>query len=237
MLRKKHKCYTMKEEWVSDHRKTRVEHIKYECRNGCCLNGHWNEFYEIKPSEAEIVQTLEALEVKALQAARLREQRIEAKVNLNSDSAQLITINLDQNYKQIIKLQYAVLDKLKSMKTKWMTPDATASFEYYGKKGNWNPHVHCIISKTQKKGDIAQALNRVFYEKYNKKTKEKTRIHEYTLYAPVDVTDISKDTADNYINGDKQKAKMDAVNKDREYRDKYNVPHTFKINETNIIIS
>lgn len=235
-IAQKHRCYyeIKEEKKVGDgYKEVFVEHIKPSCLNSCCLGGDFNEFFKHRPTELELHQFIERLEVKgelAKEHARKRKQNLYCE---HSSDSQLITISIDQTYLQPIKAQYDILDRIRKSDYKWMTDDAIASFEYYGKDENWNPHVHLIITKTKKPSDIAQALNRVFYEKRNKKTGKDERVEQwkYCIYARVNCVDLTKEAANNYIHGDKADDKMAAVDKDREYREKNGVPHTIKIKD------
>ena len=227
ILKRRHSC---NEKYLWGNRST---YIKPECLQGCCCEGKYNEYFEKKPSEDEIHAWLSAFSIKGEQARRHADIVREAKINEGSSNAQLITINIDQNSKQPEKYLYAILDKLRQgKKKKWLSADALASFEFYGADENWNPHFHCVITKTVSAGTVAQSLNRIFYE-----TKTKERIKEFGLYKPCNVIDLPKEAGLNYINGDKALAKMGAVDKDHQYREERNIPHRFKIIETNIIIS
>ena len=229
ILKQKHSC--VKKSTFEDEER---EWIKPECREGCICEGKWNEFFNTKPDDTDIIRWLEAFSIKGEMARQHASHVRETKINASSSNAQLITINIDQQTKQPEKYLYAILDKLRQgKKKKWLTSDALASFEFYGADDNYNPHFHCIITKTMSAGCVAQALNRLFY--MNDKTK--TRIPDTGLYKPCNVIDLPKEAGLNYINGKKALAKMSAVDKDHEYREERNIPHRFKIYETNIIIS
>lgn len=232
ILAKKHDCYYHTKEYrsahPSDNREVITDHLKSACKNGCCLGGDWNEFFETKPTEAQLLTWIEDFTIKGKLAREHAEKRRKQKYCMSSPYSQLITISIDQEYKQPIKAQYDILDRIRKANYKWMTDDATASFEYYGKDGKWNPHVHFSITKTEKPSTIAQALNRVFYETADKKRVKKW---EYAIYSRVNCVDRPKETANNYIEGNKADDKMASVDKDKKFREENGIPHIFKIKD------
>ncbi len=227
ILKAKHSCI---KKWTFEG--VEREWTKPECETECCCEGKWNEFFDTKPTELDIVRWQEAFRIEGESAKRHAEAVRECKINSYSSNAQLITINIDQKSKQPEKYLYAILDKLRQgKKKKWLASDAIASFEFYGSDGNWNPHLHCVTTKLTPAGTTAQGLNRIFYE-----TKKKERIPDTGLYKPCNVIDLPKEAGLNYINGNKALAKMGAVDKDHQYREEKNIPHRFNITLENLII-
>lgn len=231
VISKKHSCYYKTMDWVSEAAPGRqlVEHIRPECLNGCCLNGDYNEFFKIKPTAAEIQQWMDEFEIKGYLAKQHNEERRKLLMSGKSSHSQLITINISQDYKQPIKAQWDIINALRDANYKWMSPDAVATFEYYGKDGKWNPHIHIVITRTTKRSTIEQQLTRKFF--MNHKTKERVKKWAYCIYKNVDVADRDKSRVMDYVNGIKAEEKMEGVNKDREYREKNGVPHLIKIKE------
>ena len=123
---------------------------------------------------------------------------------------QIVTICVDQKIDEAeaVKVQLDVVDKIRG-NYKWLV-DAKAVFEYYSKDDNgdikWNPHIHIYIEKTTKGAMIAQQLRRKFIGK--------------TSVYRVNVKDGKGNIQLDYINGTKEMAKQECVQKDREFREK-----------------
>lgn len=206
-----------------------------ECHLVCKCDGHYNEFFVNKPTNEEVNSFCEALYIKGEKAKAIAQARRDKLTANNTDNYYNVTISIRNDYKQAVKAQYAILDKLRTVNNKNFSGKVgQVVFEYYtGEDGeNWNPHIHCVVPKIpgSKKGLVAQGLNRIFYQ-----TKDGKPIHKYGVGVTVDVRDCERAIILDYVNGNKQEKKMAGVDKDIEYRTKNNIPHLFDLNDIVIL--
>ena len=143
---------------------------------------------------------------------------------------QIITICVDQNVSEesAVKVQTDVITEIRKANYKWLKgTDAKAVFEYYSKekdtgKIKWNPHIHIYLEKTIKDGALSQSLRTKLCGRKGEKT-ETTKI--YRVHVKSGQGNIQLD----YINGTKTEAKFECCEKDKAFREKYEIQEIIDI--------
>ncbi len=197
----------------------------YECEDlGECKYGtDFNELFKKRPTEMEIHDLQEWLHIKgnlAQQEAQKRRARLFAKHN---EEGQLISIMLDQKYKQIPELMGDILNELKSYKM-ITENDGIASVEIEG-EGGWNPHIHVAIKKTKAPSLVAQPLYLKFV-----KDKHGNKREKYQCYR-ISVDPMPYGAAAKYVYGEKSDPeKLEKCKKDEAWRIENGMKAVYHIN-------
>lgn len=132
---------------------------------------------------------------------------------------QMVTISLDQNMTEAeaIEAQHKVRDLIVGASYKWYS-NATWRYEYYsGDECKWNPHLHLVVDKVVSSSHVRQQIFRKFLGK--KKPLE-------CVYN-TDVTECKDSSQRDYIDGIKQDNKQKSLEKDKEFRNKYNISEKY----------
>lgn len=208
ILRKRHICPTI---WKYDPEDIRsdgeaeLNAKKYEYWvNDACAEGHceycygarYNEWFEEKPTEDEIGLHLVKHQIKCDMAKKVKRKTYnELLVKNSGETAQLITLCIDKEYKQIPKVAELILGVISQTNYSFLV-DAVGTIEVYGEDSNWNPHIHIITRKVKRCGQVAQVLRRKF------------QTPKYQVYR-IDVKELPYNSGLEYVMGEKQKKQME----------------------------
>lgn len=214
---KQHICPTV-EVW-DEKLKQNVEYYTDElCINGCCeyCYGHrYNEWFAEKPTKEEVKELVLKQQLKCDLAQKHQKEKLRnAKLDVQ-DQAQIITLCINKEYKQIPDLFRDIIDKIRAADYVFLY-DCYAVCEVYGKDDNWNPHIHIVTKKVKRNGQIAQVLRRKFQN------------DKFQVYR-VDVKPLPYKVGVDYLNAGKIAAKLEATEKDKEYREANNLDNIYFI--------
>lgn len=189
----------------------------------CKYGSDFNEIYKTKPTDTQIEELQDYLYVKGQLAEREKEKRRSALFNKYNEEGQLITISIDQEYKQPAKLMGDILNELKSYK--FITDyDALACCEVNGENG-YNPHIHVAVRKSKAPSSVAQPLRLKFVADKNGVRREKWQCYR------VQVETMPYGSASKYCYGEKTSPeKMIACEKDEKWRMENGIKNIYQIN-------
>jgi len=230
LLKAKHICPTCWEYEPKDIRpdgEPELNAVKQEywvheaCAGGYCeycYGARYNEYFEEKPTDAEVISLIRQKQLKTDRAAlHLAKQYKKELYKDDEDNGQLITLCIDKDYKQIPKLCGDILAEIKQSNYGFMS-EAKAVCEIHTEHGI-RPHIHIITKKIKKAGYVSQILRRKFQNP------------KYQIYR-VDVKVLPYECGEDYVNGHKggestgsENLKEALMIKDREYREMNNMTH------------
>lgn len=214
---KKHECPTVTL-W-NEEEKTNHEYYTDElCINGCCeyCYGHrYNEWFAEKPTLEEVREYILRQKLKCDLAEKQKKNNEKKAMLKIKDEDQLITICINQDYKQIPDLFRDIIAVIRDAKYSFLM-DANAVCEVTGKNGKFNPHIHIHTRKIKRDGQVAQVLRR-------KLVNEKYQVYN------IDVKSLPRKEAMDYVEGYKTGDKLEATAKDKEYREANNLDHIYEI--------
>jgi hypothetical protein len=123
----------------------------------------------------------------------------------DKNNGQLITLCIDKDYKQVPKLAEEIISVIIKADYDCLL-DAQATIELYGKsETELLPHIHIVTKKLKPDGAVAQLFRRKFQK------------DKYQVYR-VDVKTLPYESAEAYVMGEKEGAKLAATAKDKAYR-------------------
>lgn len=216
---KKHECPTV--ELYNEKLKRNEEYYTDElCINGCCeycYGYRYNEWFAEKPTLEDVREYVMKQRLKCdLAEKHKKEQEQKAKLDLKEEG-QLITLSINQEYKQVPSLFRDIIQKIKDANYGFLY-DSYAALEVTGKDDKWNPHIHIVTKKVKRNGQVAQVLRRKFQN-------DKFQIYN------VDVKALPWKIGVDYVNAGKVYYKLEATAKDKEYREANNLEHIYYLNE------
>jgi len=187
-----------KEHWVNE-----------ECAWGYCEYCHgwrYNEWFHEKPTDLEVQELILKQQIKCDLAKKVKRKKYNELINgADKNNGQLITLCIDKEYKQVPKLAEEIISVIIKADYDCLL-GARASIELYGKsETELLPHIHIVTKKLKPDGAVAQLFRRKF-------VKDKWQVYR------VDVKTLPYESAEAYVNGDKEGAKLAATVKDKEYR-------------------
>lgn len=197
----------LNEYWVND-----------ECAYGYCeyCYGHrYNKWFLEKPTQKDIDEFILKQQIKSDIAEKTKKNEYYKILARKDEGGQLITLCINQNYKQVPKLATEIISVIRNIQYSFII-DGYACIELYGKGENWNPHIHIVTRKVKRLGVVAQALRRKFQN------------DKYQIYR-VDVKSVPYEEGSQYVDGIKVFGKQEASNKDKEYREENNLYHIYKL--------
>nr|QNG41050.1 hypothetical protein [Pygoscelis antarcticus] len=218
ILRKKHTCETimlyadedrepngepklnarLQEHWVEE-----------ACAYGQCEYCHgwqYNEWFQEKPTDSEVQELILKQQIKVDLAKKVKRKKYNELINgADKNNGQLITLCIDKDYKQVPKLAEEIISVIIKADYDCLL-DAQATIELYGKsETELLPHIHIVTKKLKPDGAVAQLFRRKFQK------------DKYQVYR-VDVKTLPYESAEAYVMGEKEGAKLAATAKDKAYR-------------------
>lgn len=221
LLKEKHHCPTT---WQYDPKDIRPDGeaelnavkreywVNEECGGGYCeycYGARYNEYFEEKPNEAEVMALIRQKQLKTDRAQIERDKDYKKELyNEDKNNGQLITLCIDKDYKQIPKLYGDIVAEIKKSNYGFLS-EAKAVLEIHTENGI-RPHVHVLTKKIKKAGYVSQILRRKFQN------------DKYQIYR-IDVKPLPYECGEDYVNGNKGEPsegeyKFACVQKDRDYR-------------------
>ncbi|AXQ65805.1 MAG: putative replication initiation protein [Cressdnaviricota sp.] len=200
---------TKKEHWVND-----------ECASGACEYCHgwqYNEWFQEKPTDEQVRELILKQQIKCDLAKKVKRTKYNELIyGEEKNNAQLITLCIDKDYKQVPKLAEEIISVIIKANYECLR-DAQAAIEVFGKsETELNPHIHIVTKKVKSPGAVAQVLRR------------KLQKDKYQVYR-VDVKDMPYQAAYDYVAGNKEGAKLAATQKDKEYRSTHNLKDIYEL--------
>ncbi len=229
ILRKKHTCETImlyadedREPNGEPKLNARLqEHwVREECAEGACEYCHgwqYNEWFQEKPTDPEVQELILKQQIKVDLAKKVKRKKYNELINgADKNNGQLITLCIDKGYQQVPKLAEEIISVIIKADYDCLL-DAQATIELYGKsETELLPHVHIVTKKLKPDGAVAQLFRRKFVK------------DKYQVYR-VDVKTLPYESAEAYVMGEKEGAKLAATAKDKEYRLKNNLQDIYDL--------
>nr|QNG41060.1 hypothetical protein [Pygoscelis antarcticus] len=229
ILRKRHTCETVMlycDDDIEPNGEPKLnaqkkEHwVREECAEGACEYCHgwqYNEWFQEKPTDPEVQELILKQQIKVDLAKKVKRKKYNELINgADKNNGQLITLCIDKGYQQVPKLAEEIISVIIKADYDCLL-DAQATIELYGKsETELLPHVHIVTKKLKPDGAVAQLFRRKFVK------------DKYQVYR-VDVKTLPYESAEAYVMGEKEGAKLAATAKDKEYRLKNNLQDIYDL--------